>query len=137
MKKLKFTSKLPFHLESKLVSKMGYAVEKRVPNESIHFIQRTTPTKPVLALMASNPTVKTVISHIDGRIVANSDLSDLRQAELIRRCDNIVDYFPDPYNSTKAIRQRLHNMSQTLSIPERQFVLDLMDEEFPLVDNGK
>lgn len=130
MKKLKFTSKLPFALESKLVTKLGYAVEKRVPNESIHFIQRTILPKVIKNL------VPTSSVNVHAVIGPSLSLSDIQQAELMRRCDNIVDFFPDPYNQGKAIRQRLHNMSQTLSVSERQFVLDYMDDNFPLKDYG-
>jgi hypothetical protein len=113
---LRFKSSLPFHLESKLVNRYGYAIQQRKPGEYIEFVLSPKPETNVVQL--SIPIVAT------------------RQTELLRRCDNIVEFFPDPYNSARAVRTRLHNMSQTLCASERQFVRDFMDDNFPLVDTG-
>lgn len=126
VKRLKLKHNIPFYLEQKLIHKLGYVVEKRIPQDSIWFIQRSVMRGPIAAnkniVAAAAPVVQ---------------IGMLRQAELMRRCDNIADFFPDPYNQAKAIRQRLHNMAQTLpSLQERQFVLDFMDDQFPLEDTG-
>lgn len=121
-KVLKFRSTLPFHLESMLVNKFGYAVEQRVQGQYIIFTSHSP---------------KETKSNIIRPAAFAVNISIARQAELIRRCDNIVDMFPDPYNQEKAIRTRLHNMSQTLPPYEQQLVIDYMDDNFPLADKGK
>lgn len=116
---IRFKTTMPFHLESKLVNRYGYAVQQRKPGEYIEFIWSPKP-----------PPSET------SNVVQLQTLPQTRQTELMKRCDNIVDFFPDPYNSERAIRTRLHNMSQTLSNAEKQFVLDYMDDNFPVVDKG-
>ena len=65
----------------------------------------------------------------------------LTQAEefvLEQRCDNIADWFADPYKMTPSVRARLNNMRRALnSQEEQQFVLEYMDYNFPLNDQGK
>lgn len=113
---LRFKTNFPFHLETKLVNRYGYAVQQRKPGEFVEFVYSPKPASNVV--MLTQPVAAT------------------RQTELLMRCDNIVEFFPDPYNSQRAVRTRLHNMSQTLSSAEKQFVLDYMDDNFPLVDKG-
>lgn len=117
---IRFKTTMPFHLESKLVNRYGYAVQQRKPGEYIEFV-------------FSPPTAAQNKSNV---VNLHDPIPQARCTELLRRCDNIVEFFPDPYNSQRAVRTRLHNMSQTLSTPERQFVLEYMDDNFPLVDAG-
>ena len=121
---LRLKSTLPFHLESKLVNRYGYAVQQRKPGEYIEFV--FSPNQP----KQPNPTTTTNVVRL------HDPIPEPRRKELLQRCDNIVDFFPDPYNAAKAVRTRLHNMSQTLTTVERQFVLEYMDDNFPLVDTG-
>lgn len=116
---LRFKSDMPFALESKLIHRYGYVIQQRKPGEYIEFVFNPKPIdKDNVVKLFPNP------------IPAD------RRKELMIRCDNIVDFFSDPYNSQRAVRTRLHNMSQTLNAQERQFVLEYMDENFPLVDAG-
>jgi hypothetical protein len=130
---LKFKPGLPFNLESKLCNRWGYAVEQRIYGQFVSFRYSPKPIGPVIPTTTTKPTVvpeSNVTALFPQPIVAT------RQSELLKRCDNIVDFFPDPYNSEKAIRTRLHNMSQTLPANERQFVQDYMDDNFPTHDKG-
>lgn len=113
---LKFKHNMPFHLESKLCNRYGYAVDQRIVGQFVTFKYSPKPTTNVVQL--PQPLLQT------------------RQTELLRRCDNIVEFFADPYNSQRAVRTRLHNMSQTLTSAEKQFVLEYMDDNFPVVDKG-
>jgi hypothetical protein len=124
---LKFKPGLPFNLESKLCNKYGYAVEQRIYGQFVSF--RYSP-KPIGPVLPAKPTEGTVVPLFP----VPGGISATRQSELMKRCDNIVDFFPDPYNQEKAIRTRLHNMSQTLPAAERQFVQDFMDDNFPAHD---
>lgn len=114
---LRMKSSMPFALESKLIHKYGWVIQQRKPGEFIEFVFKPKPA--------------------DSNVVKFPDpISPERRKDLMTRCDNIVDFFPDPYNAQRAVRTRLHNMSQTLIAAERQFVLEYMDENFPLVDDG-
>lgn len=122
---LKFKPTMPLALESKLVNKYGYAVEQRIHGQFISFVQSAVirPTSSVSSATVFRPTFGSVVS------VA-------RQAELMQRCDNIVDFFPDPYNQGGAIRTRLHNIAQTLPLAERKFIQEYMDDNFPVSHKG-
>lgn len=113
---LKFKHNMPFVLESKLCNRYGYAVDQRVVGQFISFKYSPRPASNVVLL--TQPILAT------------------RQSELLKRCDNIVEFFADPYNSQRAVRTRLHNMSQTLCASEKQFVLEYMDDNFPVSDKG-
>lgn len=127
---LKFKPGLPFNLESKLCNRFGYAVEQRIYGQFVSFRYSPKPIGPVLP--AKSTTTDNVVQLI--KAGTGTGIVASRQSELLKRCDNIVDFFPDPYNSEKAIRTRLHNMSQTLPAAERQFVQDFMDDNFPTHD---
>jgi len=118
--KLKTKYSLPLYLESKLVNKYGWVVERREYNQHIIFIRsRSAKRKP-------NPTIK-----------FGPALDEAQQKKLTERCDNIVNFFPDPYATTMAVRQRLHNLAQALESVQQQFVLDYMEENFPEQDEYK
>lgn len=114
---LKFKHNMPFALESKLCHRYGYAVEQRVVGQFISFKFSPKPP-PSNVVQMTQPILAT------------------RQSELLKRCDNIVEFFLDPYNSQRAVRTRLHNMSQTLTAAEQQFVHEYMDDNFPVSDKG-
>lgn len=120
---LKFKPGIPFNLESKLCNRYGYAVEQRVYGQFVSF--RYSPKPDIIVTTSTTSTTN---------VQPLFPIAPTRQSELLKRCDNIVDFFPDPYNSEKAIRTRLHNMSQTLTASERQFVQDYMDDNFPTHD---
>lgn len=53
--------------------------------------------------------------------------------ELEGRCDRIINFFADPFNNIGPVRTRLYNMARTLkTAPERQYVQDYMDDNFPI-----
>lgn len=138
---LKFKPGLPFNLESKLCNRFGYAVEQRIYGQFVSFRYSPKPIGPVFPKPGEKgdllvPAKDNVVPLIQPGSSMNTGTGIVasRQSELLKRCDNIVDFFPDPYNSEKAIRTRLHNMSQTLPAAERQFVQDFMDDNFPTHD---
>lgn len=136
---LKFKPGLPFNLESKLCNRFGYAVEQRIYGQFVSFRYSPKPIGPVLPAKTSTTTTNVV--NLRDKLTMSpvnvvTTLTATQQTELMKRCDNIVDFFPDPYNSEKAIRTRLHNMSQTLPALERQFVVDYMDDNFPTHERG-
>lgn len=111
--KLSMRYGLPFYLESKLIHKFGFAVDQRKYNDCITFVKR-------------KPTV------IGTPEPVAPGLSDFKRKELAKRCDIIVDFFPDPYNAIGPVRIRLHNMAQALKVlAERQYVLDYTEDNFP------
>lgn len=112
---LKFSHDLPLWLETRLLRKHDYYIYSRVYNDCIVFQKKPK----------------------QGELVVVPKLQPDQQISLMTRCDRIVDFFPDPYSAVMAVRQRLHNMSQGLSMAERQFVVEYMDENFPESDRGK
>lgn len=73
-----------------------------------------------------------------GNIDLKKDLSVAQEIELVRRCDNIVSGFEEPYNHVIPIRLRLHNMAQGLKLlAEREFVREFVEEHFPLSSQRK
>lgn len=62
------------------------------------------------------------------------DLSDVRQSELNRRCNKIVDKYPGDLAEHRAtIKTRVTNLAETLEPREREWMLDwvrrVIDEE--------
>lgn len=107
---------LPFHLEHKLVNKFGYVIEIKRFNDCIVFVK---PKK-------AKPKAKAA------QVIYTPGLTSYQQKQLTQRCDNLVDHFPDPYSVPTAVRQRLHNLAQSLaSLAERQHVINFMEEHFP------
>lgn len=116
---MKFSHKLPFALESKLIHRCGYHIQGRVWQDSIIFV-KDKPTK-----------------QSELRLVVNTKLPKSVQDNLDKRCDTIVGFFHDPYSMIMPVRQRLHNFIQGLpTFEERQYVLEYMDENFPLEGNN-
>lgn len=131
---IKFRSDLPHHLEDRFVHKWGYAVKQRVWKDFVSFHKSYISDKDKTTSMTS-----LVVVPADSNVTplfSHGALTQFQKAALERRCDNIVNFFPDPYNSIMPIRTRLHNISQAMTSNERQFVLEYMDENFPLVDTG-
>jgi hypothetical protein len=115
---LKFKDTLPLHLEQRLIHKYGYSLEKRSFNEYFLFSKEYISDS----------------SNIDPPFDTNKHkLSNLDEQKLIKQCDNICLRFPDPYAVPMSVRARLTNMSKNLrTLPERQFILEYMDENFPI-----
>lgn len=133
MRSLKMKPGLPRHLEEALKQKWGFKVQKVVmmPNQYTLF------AKPYVSDQDKGGNV--IAPLVNNKVVElfQNKLTAYEQAALERRCDNIVSFFPDPYNSIMPVRTRLHNMSQTLSLVEQQYILEYMDENFPIDDKGK
>lgn len=111
--KLKFDA--PDDLVRRLVLKHHYVVSSRIPAVAITLLKVT-----------NNDNSSTYTVDRTGK------LSPAEEYELERRCDRIVEWFPDPYKETKAVRTRLHNLRQyRKTVAEQQFILDYMDENFP------
>jgi hypothetical protein len=118
-KSLKLRYDLPFRLEMILINKYGYRIDKKIYGQYLIFSKSDEPAPNVLALPDYSQKV-----------------SDYRKKELERICDSIVSFFHDPYSVPLAVRTRLHNRAQTLEkLPERQFILEYMDDNFPLEGN--
>lgn len=115
-KMLKFRPGTPETLISQLVLKYQYKVVSRLPMEGIT----------LLKVLPYKETVRA------GPIDMGTAITAARKFELEKRCDRIVDWFPDPYSQYKDVRHRLHNLRQSLNTAaEQQCVLDFMDENFP------
>lgn len=111
---LKLQPDTPEWLVSRLVLKHKYHVASRAPSVAITLL-KVTPT-----------------NDAKYTVDRTGKLSPVEEYELERRCDRVVDWFPDPYKESKAVRTRLHNLRQHLkTVAEQQFVLDYMDENFP------
>jgi hypothetical protein len=113
VKRLRMRYDIPFWLEHRLVERFGFVIEKRTFNECITFV------KP---------------SKKDGRqtfVMGTPKLTSEEERKLCARCDSIVDWFKDPYKMEKAVRQRLHNLSQALPQAAREYVLKYIEENFP------
>lgn len=120
---IKFQYSLPMWMEKKLENFYGFETVDRVYNQYIIMRKKKPNQEPV----------SRVPKKATSLINPKSDLSLTKQAELLKRCDNIVEFFPEPYSAVPAVRTRLHNMMQHLkTLAERQFVQDFMDEEFSL-----
>lgn len=123
LQSLKFRSSLPWDAERRLVDKYGYDLVKREYNTGYYFLFRKRAPK-------MGPEVDIGDKH--------KNLSITQQAELMKRCDNIVDFFEKPYDHVSAVRIRLHNMCQGLkTVAERQFVAEFIDTEFPMNGHKK
>lgn len=55
----------------------------------------------------------------------------LTEEELERRCVNVTSMYPNPQHFIGPIRQRLHNLAQSLSGWEREFVEAWAEENHP------
>lgn len=112
---IKLKPDTPEQVVSDLVLKHKYIITNRIPNVGITLLKITP---------ADNAATYTV--------ERTGVLSAVEKYELERRCDRIVEWFPDPYKQYKAVRLRLHNLRQHLkTVAEQQFVLEYMDENFP------
>lgn len=121
-KTLKFRHDLPFYLECRLSSKLGFYLQKKVFKEHMLFV------KPDGLKVNDTRTSYVVLSQTGDE---NDVVSVYRMGELNRRCDNIVSFFTDPYKAIGPLRQRLHNMAQSLKPSERKYINSYMDEHFP------
>lgn len=134
MRTLKVRDDIPVYLEARLQNKWGFLVQKKLTESKYilfgkPYISDKEPEKPAVIAPTNN----------DNKVIPlfQNKLTKFEQAALERRCENIVNFFTDPYNSVVPIRTRLHNMSQKLTEAERQYIIDYMDDNFPLVDTGK
>jgi hypothetical protein len=122
---LRMRYSLPVHLEQKLCNKYGWAVKSQKFNECIIFVKARKGEKKV-----EKPTIR-VKAGSTGTLMFSPGVTEKEKDALYQRCDTIVGFFPDPYSAIQAVRQRLHNMSQSLPLAQRQVVLNYMEEEFP------
>ena len=122
---------LPGHVENRLVNKWGYAVDKRVLGHYIIFSKSYVSDKKI---GTRDDGVKRTIraSVLDFK----NQLTTIQKKALEKRCDNIVSFFDDPYSVPKSVRARLSIIMQGLPLAEAQFVLEYMDENFPVKDEG-
>lgn len=127
---VKMKASLPIHLESRLVNKWGYAVDKRVHGDFILF------KKIYVSDKVQDDGVKRTIRASVVYPNFKNQLTPHQKKVLEKRCDNIVNFFPDPYSVPESVRARLKVIIQKLSVPEAQFVVEYMDENFPIVDKG-
>ena len=54
------------------------------------------------------------------------------RVDLEARCDRIAYTFQDPYAESAKVRTRLHNIAQSMRPEASQFVMEYMEENFPL-----
>lgn len=124
-----------------MVNKWGYAIEKRVPNDFIMFKRSYISDKNAGPDDGVKRTIRASVNDNvvtpDFKPVRHPDLSNHKKKELERRCDNIVHHFPDPFSVPESVRARLNIAMQKMTVPEAQFVLEYMDENFPITDKGE
>ncbi len=143
---LKIKTSIPFHLENRLVNKWGFMVDKRIPGEYIlfkkNYISDKTANDDGLKRTIRAAVGKVTTSTVGTKIVylevgnRHPGLSPYQKKVLEKRCDNIVCFFPDPFSVPESVRARLRIIMQHLTAPEAQFVLEYMDENFPVEDKG-
>lgn len=129
LKTIRFRADLPYYLEIRLQNKdHGFHVQTRVFKESITF-GKNTQSKETLAPTGEAYAKEETMADI---LIKQSQLPPpARRLELERRCDNIVCFYPDPYNCTRAIRVRLTMMQQKMCQADKNFIQQYMDENFP------
>lgn len=151
---LKLRHDIPAYLENRLTSKWGYELVHRQFKEYVlykkkYISDRDNDPKAQAAsetIMARIPPLN--LSNIDAYVpqegtndnvlpfeleppVFKGELTKWQKARLTKRCENIVNMFPDPYSMVGPIRTRLGIIAQTMEPAERAFVLEFMEEEFP------
>jgi len=133
---LKMRHDFPAYMENRLVQKWNYAVDKRVWKDCIIFKKSYISDKESKDPLAGvRSTIRASANDTVGPVNLNShrdELSAYQKRTLERRCDNIVNHFPDPYSAVIPIRIRLHNVAQALMPLERAFIEEFMEENFPL-----
>lgn len=130
---LKVRATLPFHLENRLVNHWGYAIEKRSfsPGTTSYILLK----KPYISdkkTKNDDGVKRTIRASVNDNIIPFSHLPEWQRKQIERRCDNIVNFFPDPYSVPHAVRARLIIMQQRLLPAEAEFVQEFMDENFPV-----
>ncbi len=136
---IKMKANLPAHVEARLVNKWGFAVERRVHGDYVLFKKsyisdkNDEGVKRTIRASVNKPTTITPINLNN----VTALLTPHQKKALAKRCDNIVAMFPDPYAVPMSIRTRLQVISQRMTLQEAQFVLEYMDEHFPIIDEGK
>lgn len=138
---LKMRGNLPIHIEARLVNKWGYAIDKRVHGDFV-LLKKTYISdkvddglKRTIRASVDKPTTTTTETKI---VYPNfkAQLTAHEKKALEKRCDNIVNHFPDPYSVPESVRARLSIITQKMTLCEAEFVLEYMDENFPVVDKG-
>jgi hypothetical protein len=158
MRMLKLRADIPAYLENRLTQKWGFELVHRRFKEYVlykkpYISDRDNDPKKKAAsetIMARIPPLN--LTNIDAYVpsgtstganddnvvpfeleppVFKGELTKWQKARLTKRCENIVNMFPDPYSMVGPIRTRLGIISQTLEPAERAFVLEFMEEEFP------
>lgn len=127
---------MPFNLEHRLIDKWGFAVVSRVDGDYTVLTKKYMSDKDICLKKTIRASVNetNVIAPVFGNRFPK--LSQQQQKKLEQRCDNIVNFFPDPFSQPESVRARLKIMMQKLDENEAEFVLDYMDENFPVVLAG-
>jgi hypothetical protein len=121
---LKLRHDLPFVLEQILINKYGYDVSSKLYG--------------VYGIFEKDMLKDDTLPWEDRNNILPFGLTDAQKTALFTRCDNVVGFFPDPYAVPLSVRQRLMNMCASLqTLPERQFVLEYADDNFPMVETGQ
>lgn len=132
---VKLKNVVPYELENRMVNKWGYAIERRVPGDYILF------KKSYVSDKGDDEGVKRTIHappvNLNNVVMLKDNLSTYQKKSLEKRCDNIVNFFPDPYSVPMSVRARLMTIMDKMCLAEAQFVLEYMDENFPIVDKGE
>lgn len=145
---LKMKPSLPLHLEHRLVTHWGYSVEARIPDQYTIFKKKyisdvaDAGLKRTIRASVNKPATTTVETKIVWPDkfkpkAGNDELALNRKKQLEKECDNIVNFFPDPYSVPKSVRARLQIKQQRLTNSEAVFVQEYMDENFPEIVNEK
>jgi hypothetical protein len=134
MVKLKMTIPLP--LEHRMVEHWGYAIDKRMylmgEQSYILFKKSYISDKKTVADEGVKRTIRASVNDNVVPLKTTEGLSKWQQKQLEKRCDNIVNFFPDPYSVPAAVRARLTIIQQHLTPAECLFVQNYMEENFPL-----
>lgn len=107
--RMKFRSDIPWKLEHKMITKWGFTILSRNKDANELVVQKVQK------------------SNWQPEVLENGELPMDVQAELIKRCNNIVNMFSEPEQHLTVIRIRLHNISLTLPPLQQQFVKDWSD----------
>lgn len=135
MRLLKVKSTIPWQLENRLVNHWGFAVEKRIYMPENYVLLKKSYISDKKADDDAG-VQRTIRAAVQDNIVSPNfkpeGLSKWQIKQLEKRCDNIVNFFPDPYSVPKAVRARLTIIQQHLTPAEAKFVEEYAEENFPV-----
>lgn len=117
--KLKFRDDLSWELEKKLMHKFGFTLYGRKMKDYI-IVQKFKPMRTLL------------IADAAGQL----QLPGMVKQELDRRINNIMGMFQDNITHRAVLRNRFHNVCQTMPPEQAAYVQQWVDDNLPVLENA-